>query len=105
MAGVRLGHQARDRRAFVKGVNAFVELCRKDPSHLPPEFRALDYLPAYWEPSDVARIRSHGLFYNLEQEVARALHAARPTVPRWRTCGGVREPEHAPAPCRTGLDV
>ncbi len=59
--------------AFVRGVNAFVSLCRSDPSYLPPEFTALGYLPAFWEPSDVARIRSHGLFYNLEEEVARAL--------------------------------
>jgi penicillin amidase len=59
--------------AFVRGVNAFVALCHDDRRHLPPEFTALDYLPAYWDPADVARIRSHGLFYNLEQEVARAL--------------------------------
>jgi penicillin amidase len=59
--------------AFVRGINAFVALCREDRRHLPPEFTELDYLPAYWESSDVARIRSHGLFYNLEEEVARAL--------------------------------
>jgi penicillin G amidase len=59
--------------AFVRGVNAFVALAREDPAHLPPEFEALEYLPSYWEASDVARIRGHGLFYNLEQEVARAL--------------------------------
>ncbi|PKV95269.1 penicillin acylase family protein [Amycolatopsis echigonensis] len=58
--------------AFVEGVNAFVELTREDPSLLPHEFRELGYEPALWEPEDVARIRSHGLFYNVREEVARA---------------------------------
>jgi penicillin amidase len=80
--------------AFVKGINAFVELCRKDQAHLPPEFKSLDYLPSYWEPSDVARIRSHGLFYNLEQEVARAL-TLRDYGPEVEDLRRVREPEHA----------
>jgi penicillin G amidase len=59
--------------AFTAGVNAFVELTRADPDLLPVEFRELGYTPATWRPEDVARIRSHGLFYNLRQEVARAL--------------------------------
>lgn len=59
--------------AFVRGVNAFVALCREHEEHLPPEFAELGYPPAYWEPADVARIRGHGLFANVEQEVARAL--------------------------------
>jgi penicillin G amidase len=80
--------------AFVKGLNAFVELCRKDQTLLPPEFKALDYLPSYWEPSDVARIRSHGLFYNLEEEVARAL-TLRDYGPEVEDLRRVREPEHA----------
>ncbi|MFD4481960.1 penicillin acylase family protein [Streptomyces sp. NPDC058471] len=59
--------------AFVDGINAYVSLCRADASQLPPEFALLDYEPAYWHPSDVARVRSHGLQYNLHDEVARAL--------------------------------
>jgi penicillin amidase len=59
--------------AFVAGVNAYVTLALSEEEYLPPEFKELGYLPSYWEPSDVARIRSHGLFYNLEEEVARAL--------------------------------
>ncbi|MGW6272253.1 penicillin acylase family protein [Streptomyces sp. NPDC055060] len=59
--------------AFVDGINAYVSLCRADASHLPPEFGLLAYEPAYWHPSDVARVRSHGLQYNLRDEVARAL--------------------------------
>lgn len=58
--------------AFVEGVNAYVALTREDPGLLPEEFRALDYEPAFWDPEDVARIRSHGLFYNVRDEVARA---------------------------------
>ncbi len=58
--------------AFVAGVNAFIDLCELDPGLLPIEFRELGYRPARWAPEDVAVIRSHGLFYNLEQEVARA---------------------------------
>jgi acyl-homoserine lactone acylase PvdQ len=59
--------------AFVRGINAFVALCRQDGSVLPPEFTAMDYLPEYWESADVARIRSHGIFSNLEQEPAHEL--------------------------------
>ncbi|MFC8128906.1 penicillin acylase family protein [Streptomyces sp. NPDC057302] len=59
--------------AFVDGINAYVSLCRSDAAQLPPEFTLLKYEPAYWLPSDVARIRSHGLQYNLRDEVARAL--------------------------------
>lgn len=58
--------------AFVTGINSYVSLCEARPELLPPEFRALGYAPARWSPEDVARIRSHGLFHNLEQEVARA---------------------------------
>jgi penicillin amidase len=59
--------------AFTAGINAFVRRTRDDPSLLPAEFRELGYEPAWWAPEDVARIRSHGLFYNLAQEVTRAL--------------------------------
>ncbi|WP_326566687.1 penicillin acylase family protein [Amycolatopsis rhabdoformis] len=58
--------------AFVEGVNAFVQLTRDQPELLPVEFRELGYEPALWAPEDVARIRSHGLFYNVREEVARA---------------------------------
>src|SRR5687768_14192531 len=57
---------------FVAGINAYIRLTREQPDLLPPEFRALDYRPALWEPADVVRIRSHGLASNLLSEVARA---------------------------------
>jgi penicillin G amidase len=59
--------------AFTAGINAYVTLTQQDPSRLPLEFRELGYEPAFWAPSDVARIRSHGLFHNVTHEVARAL--------------------------------
>jgi len=59
--------------AFVRGINAWIALTRADASLLPLECRTLGYLPDFWQPEDVTRIRAHGLFYNLHDEVARAL--------------------------------
>ncbi|GEL21237.1 penicillin amidase [Pseudonocardia sulfidoxydans NBRC 16205] len=58
--------------AFVAGVNAYVDMVCASPDLLPPEFRRHGYLPARWKAEDVARIRSHGLFQNVREEVARA---------------------------------
>jgi penicillin amidase len=90
--------------AFVRGVNAFVALCREHTEHLPPEFTELGYLPAFWAPSDVARIRSHGLFYNLEQEVARAL-TLRNHGPAVEDLRSVREPGPHELTVPDGLDL
>ncbi len=89
--------------SFVRGVNAFVTLARDNRALLPAEFRALGYLPALWEPTDIARIRSHGLFYNVEQEFARArtLHEFGPEVENLRR---VREP-HLDLTVPDGLDI
>jgi penicillin amidase len=89
--------------SFVAGVNAYVELVRSSPELLPPEFVQHDYLPAYWEAEDVARIRSHGLFQNLREEVARArtLRDYGPSVEELRK---VREP-YAPLQVPDGLDL
>ncbi len=59
--------------AFVEGINAFIQLTRDDPSLLATEFTELGYEPEFWEAADVSRIRSHGLFYNVREKVARAL--------------------------------
>ncbi|WP_104125769.1 penicillin acylase family protein [Cryobacterium sp. Y57] len=59
--------------AFVEGINAFIQMTRDDASLLPTEFKELGYAPECWEPSDVSRIRSHGLFYNVREKVSRAL--------------------------------
>ena len=78
---------------FIEGVNAYVRLAREDRSYLPAEFRELGYLPAWWSPEDVARIRSHGLFYNLSQEVARA-RVLRDYGPEVEDLRRQREPAH-----------
>ncbi|MDP9429256.1 MAG: penicillin acylase family protein [Actinomycetota bacterium] len=59
--------------AFVDGVNAYIRLVLRDRELLPLEFRELGYEPAFWAPEDFARIRSNGLYYNLDSEVTRAL--------------------------------
>ena len=58
--------------AFVVGINAYVAWARDDTDRLPPEFAVHDYLPDFWKAEDVVRFRTHGLFYNVEQEIARA---------------------------------
>lgn len=89
--------------AFVTGINAFVAMCRVDERLLPPEFRELHYAPSMWLPEDVARIRSHGMYYNLEQEVARA-RVLRDFPPEVEDLRRVREPAVALA-VPDGLDL
>lgn len=58
--------------AFVNGINSYVRMVRENPELLPWEFKFLGYEPAYWEPDDVVRIRSHGLRRNASSEISRA---------------------------------
>ncbi|MEZ5557188.1 MAG: penicillin acylase family protein [Pseudomonadales bacterium] len=64
-------------QAFTAGINAYVALTEADPALLPPEFELLGYRPVRWQPEDVVRIRSHGLWRNLTSEVQRARIACR----------------------------
>jgi penicillin amidase len=64
-------------QSFTAGINAFVTLTRQQPELLPPEFNLLDYTPAYWDASDVVRIRSNGLWRNVRTEVRRAAIACQ----------------------------
>jgi penicillin G amidase len=59
--------------AFVSGVNEYVRFAREHPALLPEEFSLMGYLPSFWSPEDVARIRSHGVYQNLAGEIERAL--------------------------------
>jgi len=59
--------------AFTAGINSWIDQTRENPELLSPEFSLLGYEPDYWCESDVVRIRSHGLYANIEQEVARAI--------------------------------
>ena len=89
--------------AFIDGVNAYVQMTRDDPLMLPVEFRELDYLPSFWDPTDVARIRSHGLFYNIRDEVARVL-TLRDFGSETEELRRRREPPH-PLEIPEGLDL
>lgn len=58
--------------SFTAGINAFVQLLDEHTELMPPEFELLDYKPSLWEPADVVRIRSNGLWRNVVSEVERA---------------------------------
>ena len=58
--------------AFVAGINAYIELVRSAAAPLPVEFRLTNSTPDLWEPTDLVRIRSHGLNRNAEYEAIRA---------------------------------
>ena len=89
--------------AFVEGINAYVHWVLDHPEALPPEFALRGYRPAYWAPQDVLLVRTHGLLYNAEQEVARAqtLHDHGPEAEAVRQA---REPA-APLVVPEGLDL
>jgi len=89
--------------AFVHGINTWINMTRADSSLLPPEFQALGYLPAFWQPADVTRIRAHGLYYNLHEEVMRAL-TLRDFGPECEDLRRAREP-HRPLHIPDGLDL
>ena len=81
--------------AFTSGINAYIDLLEDNPELLPPEFGLLNYGPARWSPSDVVRIRGHGLWNNVSGEVQRAYIACaadldtaaywRQLEPEWET--------------------
>jgi penicillin amidase len=96
--------------AFTSGVNAYIDLLDEYPALLPPEFDLLDYKPAHWSPADVVRIRGHGLWVNIGNEVRRAYIACvadletaaywQQLEPEWQT----QIPEGLD-PCVVPLDV
>ncbi|MDH5738025.1 MAG: penicillin acylase family protein, partial [Gammaproteobacteria bacterium] len=59
-------------QSFTAGINAYIDLIKAQPDLLPLEFRILGYDPHYWAASDPVRIRSNGLWRNLDTEVLRA---------------------------------
>ena len=63
--------------AFVAGINAYVDLVRREPERLPVEFRILGTTPDRWRPEDVARCRAHARVRNLDAEVLRTKIFAR----------------------------
>lgn len=72
---------------FTQGINAYIDLTKQHKHLLPPEFNLLGYTPAQWEPKDVVRIRSNGLWRNVTTEVWRAQWACEQKLAeagRWR---------------------
>ncbi len=59
-------------KAFVAGINAYIDLVEAEPERLPPEFAELGTRPAKWAAEDVVRIRSHSWMRNALSEVTRA---------------------------------
>jgi len=64
-------------QAFTAGINAYIDVLEQRPDLTPPEFELLGYKPARWAAADIVRIRSHGLWRNLANEVKRARIACR----------------------------
>ncbi|MEU3019197.1 penicillin acylase family protein [Nocardiopsis sp. NPDC007018] len=89
--------------SFTAGINAYVALTEREPGLLGPEFGALGYRPSRWRPEDLARVRSHGLYANVEKELARAL-TLRDLGPEAEDLRAVREPE-GPLRVPEGLDL
>lgn len=57
--------------AFVRGINAYIDLTEKNPKLLPLEFRLLGIKPGHWT-SEVVVSRHNGLFRNARYEVSLA---------------------------------
>lgn len=55
--------------SFVRGINAYIDITKKDTSLLPLEFRLLALEPGYWTP-EVVISRHNGLFRNARAEVS-----------------------------------
>lgn len=58
--------------SFAAGINAYIELCEREPERLSPEFAAMGTRPARWQAEDVVRVRSHGWVRNAVSEVVRS---------------------------------
>jgi len=59
-------------RAFVAGINAYIDDALAGRAPLPAEFALTGTRPDHWQADDVVRIRSHALVGNLAEEVQHA---------------------------------
>ncbi|HWK68381.1 MAG TPA: penicillin acylase family protein [Rhizobiaceae bacterium] len=87
--------------SFAAGINAFVELCEREPERLPPEFAAMGTRPARWQAADVVRVRSHGWVRNAVSEVVRS-HVISAAGPEADLLRQNLEPAHDPLADRSG---
>jgi penicillin amidase len=62
--------------SFVRGINAYIDLTKAEPSLLPLEFKLLGLEPGHWTP-DVVISRHNGLFRNARTEVSIARSVLR----------------------------
>jgi penicillin amidase len=90
-------------RAFVDGVNAWVDRAARDTALLPPELRALGITPGRWTP-EVVVSRHNALVQNAESEVDRARLVARVGAARVRAAGAF-EPDPVVLDPDPALDV
>ncbi len=63
-------------RSFVRGINAYIDWVKDNPTAMPPEFAALDLEPGYWTP-EVVISRHQGLLGNIEEELNYGRQVAR----------------------------
>lgn len=89
--------------AFVNGVNAYIDLIRKNEAKLPTEFVSAGFMPESWRPEDVVKIRIHALVSNLGSEVSRAQTVCKYGLDADRIKSKL-EPEHS-TKIPAGLDV
>ena len=57
--------------SFVDGINAYIDMTRRNPDLLPMEFRFLGLKPGQWTP-EVVVSRHNGLFRNISSEISLA---------------------------------
>jgi penicillin G amidase len=72
------GPNAKDwTKAFVAGINSYIDGIAAGEHPLPPEFRLIGTRPAKWQADDVVRIRSHARVHNLDHELRRSAVLAK----------------------------
>lgn len=81
--------------AFTAGINAWIDLCAREPHRLPEEFARTGSQPEKWRPDDVVRIRSHALTRNALSEILRCVILAEAT-PEADLLRKNIEPAHVP---------
>lgn len=62
-------------RAYVAGINAYIDEVSASPALLPPEYRILDLMPLRWDIRDLVLTREPGIG-NVDDEIRRAQLAA-----------------------------
>lgn len=64
-------------KAFVAGINAYLDGIDAGEHELPPEFRLMGTRPGRWQAEDVVRVRSHARVQNVDSEIRRSAVVAK----------------------------